>query len=178
LIKFKNITSSERKIIQKYIDSNFGGGIFEKIKNNFQFIVGKKNEIFLVPPHLYKVLNKLSDSVVPFFLGLPIGSIAKNRFKINVSLLELISQYSNKVAIVTYKGEQTALYGYNIPKKQVKNIGIQGRKNDLVIIKNIEKETVALGKYLISTKKMDILNPNQIVIKVLLDLGWYIRKGN
>ncbi|MFX1453487.1 MAG: NIP7 N-terminal domain-related protein, partial [Promethearchaeota archaeon] len=152
MVKFRFISPSEEKFIQKDINSKFGANIFEKIKNNYQLIVaeGKKKSIFLIPPQLTEIFNKIKNIISPLFLGIHFGDILKNQFKIQISALELISEYSKKYIIVTGKGEQTALYGRNIPLKFVKKVDKQIKKDELIFVRNVLNECIAIGKLLIN----------------------------
>jgi len=138
---------------------------------------GKKKEYFIVPPQNFKIFKDLEKKISPFFLGLPLGSSINNQFKLNIAVLDIISKFSKKTIIVTGKGEQTALYGRNIPKKFLKKVNFPAKKSDYAIITNKEKEAVAIGKFLINSEETPKFEPNQIIIKVLSDLGWYIREG-
>ena len=180
MIKFRFITSEEEDLIRQNIDSKFGEGIFDKIKNDSQLIVaiGNWKEIFLISPKLGEIFEKLRGIINPYFLGLYIGDISKNQFKIQINGFVLISQYTNRFVVVTNKGEQTALYGRNIPISLIIKIEMQAKKGDFVIIKNQLNESLALGKFLIDSDKISkINNPNKVIIKIISDLGWYIRKG-
>ena len=180
MVKFRELSISEEKLIKNDIDSNFGVNIFDSIRNRFQAIakVGKKIEVFLVSQELKKYFIDLKEKKSLTFLGLHLGDISNKKFKINIAAFDLVSKLSKKIITVSPKGEQTALYGKNIPKKFIVSINPRAKKNELFLIQNQEKETVALGRLLFNSNLIEEQEPNQIIIKIYTDLGWYIRKGN
>lgn len=179
MVKFRYISPTEEKIIQKDIDSKFGGNIFKNIQNNYHLMVaeGKWKNIFLVPHHIVDFFKVIKDKVSPNFLGIHFGDLLKKQFKIQIAGIESISEYTKKYIIVTGKGEQTALYGRNIPLALIKKVDTRIKKDEFVIIRNELNESIALGRFLIDSDNLsNIRNPNRIIIKILLDLGEYLRK--
>ncbi|NVM02086.1 MAG: hypothetical protein HWN67_07100, partial [Candidatus Helarchaeota archaeon] len=173
------ISPSEERFIQKDINSKFGSKIYEKVKNNYQLIVaeGKWKSIFLVPPQIIEIFNKIKGKDTPIFIGIHFGDLLKNQFKIQIAALELISDYTKKYVILTGKGEQTALYGRNIPLALIKKVEPRIKKDEFVIVRNELKESIALGKFLIDSENLSkITNRNKIIIKIIMDLGEYLRK--
>ncbi|NVM05198.1 MAG: hypothetical protein HWN67_22965, partial [Candidatus Helarchaeota archaeon] len=98
MVKFRFISPSEERFIQKDINSKFGARVFEKVKNNYQLIVaeGKWKSIFLVPPQIVKIFNIIKGKDTPIFIGIHFGDLLKNQFKIQIAALELISEYTKK----------------------------------------------------------------------------------
>ena len=178
MVKLRFISPSEEKFIRKDIYSKFGAKIFEKIKNDYKLMVseGKKKSIFLVPPQLIEIFKKIKPIISPLFLGVYFGDILKNELKIHIAAIQLISEYSKKYMNVTGKGEQTALYGRNIPLKFVKEVNIPIKKGEFIFVRNELNESIAIGKFLINSEYItEIKNPNKIIIKVIMDLGLYLR---
>lgn len=179
MVKFRFIAPSEEKFIQKDISSKFGPSIFENIKKKYQLIVaeGKLKSVFLVPLQIVEIFNQIKEKESPSFIGIHFGDLLKNQFKFQITALEFISEHTKKYVILTGKGEQTALYGRNIPLKLIKKVETRIKKDEFVILRNELKESIALGKFLNDSEDLSkITNPNKIIIKIIMDLGEYLRK--
>lgn len=179
-MNFRIISLAEEKLVQKKIDLKFGNRVFERIKNDFKLIIGEGilKEIFLVPNQMVEIFEKLKELDSIYHLGIHFISMSRKQLKFHPSSIYLISKYTKKYIIVTRKGEQTALYGRNIPISLLKKVEIQAKKGEFVVIQNKKNEALAIGWFLVDSESISkISNPNTVVIKVISDLGWYLREG-
>jgi 60S ribosome subunit biogenesis protein NIP7 len=78
---------------------------------------------------------------------------------------------------VSDKGEQAVLYGRDIRSSQAKDYPSIIRKGEKVIVVNRLKETIAVGKALVDGDKFSAVPKEKVVVKNILDRGWYLRKG-
>jgi len=110
--------------------------------------------------------------------GSLIGTINKNsQFIYHFDSLDLIINITPQRIFVDEKGEQTTLYGRNLTKKMIENIISPIRADQKIIINNKHNDILGLGKFLMNQSKFEKAGKNQVVIKNLMDKGWYLRKG-
>ena len=179
MIMFRLSTHEELKFIQNAIDKLFGEKIAEKFIQNKHLIIGegKWKEIFLVSDKMIKIVEAIADKKQPYSLGMQIGELDKNKkFKLSLeAVFEIVKFTSHKIQL-TAKGAQTILYGRNISFSAVDKICYEARKGDYAILLDENGFPIGLGKILHDFAKMQ-LNRFKICIKNIIDLGWYLRKG-
>ena len=173
------INKSDKKIISNQLMLDFNLKSEDIIENKEIIALNYINnkDIFLISPSKLKLIKFLPSKEIKHF-SILIGNINKKKqFNYQFETLELIKNFTNKKILVDSKGEQTTLYGRNVTKKMIKKSFSplkSGKKN---IIINEYDEVLGLGKSLINQNQFDETEEKKIVIKVLLDKGWYLRKG-
>ena len=162
----------------KPIDNLFGEKIAEKFIQNKHLIIGegKWKEIFLVSDRMITILEAIADKKQPYSIGMQIGELDKNKkFKLSLeAVFEIVKFTSHKIQL-TAKGAQTILYGRNISFSAVDKI-YKAKKGDYAILLDENGFPIGVGKILYDLAKMQ-LNRFKICIKNIIDLGWYLRKG-
>ncbi len=179
MIKFRLSTHEELKFIQNAIDNLFGEKIADKFIQNKHLIIGegKWKEIFLVSDKMIKILEAIANKKQPYSLGMQIGELDKNKkFKLSLEAVFEIVKYTTHLIKLTAKGAQTILYGRNISFSQVDKICYDAKEGDYTILLDENGFPIGLGKILHDLAKMQ-LNRFKICIKNIIDLGWYLRKG-
>ncbi|MHA1231329.1 MAG: NIP7 pre-PUA domain-containing protein [Candidatus Helarchaeota archaeon] len=189
MITFRNIDASEFRILRNHFDY-FGKQILDRISKNKHFVVGhgKRKEIFLISKCLYEIYTKLKKFRSPYYLGLFLGTIVKNKFIYSLNSLQILNKYSNKKIITNYRGEIQFIYGNDLYSKHILKIPINFKKYDKILVVNSRNELLGLGMTLYPilksisqddtmTKKNDKITKQNIKIKNLIDIGWYLRKG-
>ena len=175
---FRRSTHEELKFIQIAIANLFGEKIAEKVIQNKHLIIGegKWKEIFLISDKMIKILEAIADKKQPYSLGMQIGELDKNKkFKLSLEAVFEIGKFTSKRIQLTAKGAQTILYGRNISFSAVDKI-YKAKKGDYAILLDENGFPIGLGKILHDFAKMQ-LNRFKICIKNIIDLGWYLRKG-
>jgi 60S ribosome subunit biogenesis protein NIP7 len=179
MLQFREINAEEASLIKDHLLSSLRLREFEKIIGPFKIIVAEGNwkEILLVSDKLFEVFQEFIDSRNPYSMGIHLGDIAKNKFKISLEGITLISEYCEEKTILSSAGEKKVLYGRNLTKVDVSFFPSQIQKNDMSILINGDGEVLALGKYLVNKEEIEKLEKNEIIIKNIMDKGWYLRKG-
>lgn len=177
MIKFRKATMEEVSKIRETLREWTGRDVYREITSRKVVIVGegKINEIFLVPIEVYDILNRTKNIRMPYYLGLFFGEI-DGEFKISLEGLWLISRYSKeKGIIVSEKGEQLFLYGRDVLEESIIEVGSSVRAGKKVIVFNKFYEPLGLG---VMVKRSDKRTGKpKVIIKNILDRGWYLRKG-
>ena len=179
MIKFRYSTQEEHKLIQNAIDRLFGEKIADKLIQNKHLIIGegKWKEIFLISDKMIKILEAIAEKKQPYSLGMQIGELDKNKkFKLSLETVFEIGKFTSKRIQLTTKGAQTILYGRNISFSAIDKILYEAKKGDYAILLDENGFPIGLGKILRDLSKMQ-QNQFKICIKNIMDLGWYLRKG-
>ena len=178
MIKFREPTAEETSKIQESLHRWIGKDIFGKIFSGKVLVIGegKIKEVFLVPMEVYNVFRKVKDIRMPYYLGLFFGEI-NGEFKISLEGLWLISKYSReKGVVVSDKGEQLFLYGQDILEESVIKIGSLVQTGSKVVVFNRFYEPLGLG-VLVRYPSRHVKKVGHVVVKNILDRGWYLRRG-
>lgn len=174
---FENARDREVGVIKKVLSEMFGTECVEDfLKNNIIVVArNKRYEVFLVSTQLYEMFMEIKNvGLEPYSIGLFLGRmyVKKNRIRYIPSLesSEVLYNISRRNAImVNEKATQLALYGRNIFWENVIRIFPPIHKKYVVVITSAH-EPIALGR-------IRELNHGKKIIEVLIDKGWYLRKG-
>ncbi|MFX1295343.1 MAG: NIP7 N-terminal domain-related protein [Promethearchaeota archaeon] len=179
MLQFRQIKPNEYDLIQTHIINSFNLKDFESLVAPFEIIVGEGRwkEILLISEQMVKVFRNIKKYRNPYFMGIFFGDIKKNKFKISLEGITLISNYVEEKTVLTDSGEKKVLYGRNLTKQDLLHIPTRIKKNKLSILTNKNGEVLALGEYLVEREKINTLNGNTEIIKNIIDKGWYLRKG-
>lgn len=176
MIEFRKMTSSEEGIFKESL--SYWLKDMKLIEKN-QFLIGEGNwiEVFVVSKEVADSLNK-NPKITPYSTGLGIGEIKDGEFILSLSGGEFISKYTKRKAVINDKAEQLFLYKRNILGKSVLDIDNSLNKMDKLLIFNEKEDYLGIGQLLIDKSEITSLEfSNQIVLKNIVDLGWYLRKG-
>lgn len=169
----------EYKLVRKSVITSFKIQNFEKIIANYEIISmrGRWIEILLVSEDLLQIFQTLKNFRNPYFLGIHFGDLKGKKFKIGLEGITLIAKYVEEKSILTEKGEKKVLYGRDLRKKDLFDIPIYIKKDDLSILTNKDGDILGLGKYLFHREEIENLSENMMILKNIIDKGWYLRKG-
>ncbi|MHA1750835.1 MAG: NIP7 pre-PUA domain-containing protein [Candidatus Helarchaeota archaeon] len=176
MINFKELSNKELAQINKSLNY-FGGLIFDTlIKSNIFLINTKiKKEIFLIPKNNYEIFLKFKNYRVPYYLGIYFGDLKNESLFFSLNSLQVINNLTTKKIMVNKQGELKFIYGKNLQKKHIIKIFSNFNPLDKMIIINNKNEVLGLGK---TIYPINIKFNNNIKIKNIIDIGWYLRKGN
>jgi 60S ribosome subunit biogenesis protein NIP7 len=179
MIQFREINPEELALVKDQLKSSLKFETFEKIIMPFRIIIaeGEWKEVLLISEAMHKVFLKFKDFRQPYFMGIHLGDIKKNNFKISLEGITFIADHIKEKTILSISGEKRVLYGRDLSKDHLAFIPAGIQEKDKSILINEMGEVLALGKYLINRDQIEKSKGNQVVLKNIMDKGWYLRKG-
>jgi ribosome biogenesis protein Nip4 len=179
LIEFRDIKDKEYDIIKNQISTAFDYEDFDKLIANFDLIivVGNWKEVLLVPNQLTRIFQEFKKYRNPYFMGIYFGDLKRERFRISLEGITLLSDSVKEKTILTEAGERKILYGRDLSKQDLSYIPSNIQKNNFSILINENQEVLALGKYLFNKGEIETVENKRIILKNVKDKGWYLRKG-
>ncbi len=175
---FRKASKSENELIKNHVKKEFGSETIHIFSQKKLWIKeGQIKEVFLIHEKLETILAKLSVQI--YSAGIPIGSIWKNKFQLEIEGSYLILPYTkNKINVKTNQ----FLYGKSIFVENIEPIDFDFNRGDFLIVVGKNSLHFGVGKAEIGAKEINNAQPNTIIMKGLrskpLDRGWYLRKGN
>ncbi len=165
MITFRPINNEEKEVL-KTLGEEFEVDI-EQVFRDKTILVGegKRKEVFITNKATNKQLNYMQR--MPYFAGLYIGDIKGKKFLLGLEGANIISKYSNKKVVVDQKTEQLVLYGRDIFSKSARHLYKEADVGDRILIVNENNECLGIG----------VLNKGEVLVKNIMDRGWYLRKG-
>lgn len=151
----------------------------EILKNNKFFVgEGRWKELFITNNKVKGLLDK-NKEISPYSIGLGFGEYRKDYGLIlSLSGASLIAKYSNRSIKVNEKAESLFLYRRNILCQSILEINNDLGIDEKVLVVNEHNEFLGIGKLKLSPLKVFLEKyEQQVAIKNLMDLGWYLRKG-
>ena len=179
MLQFREINAEELNLIKDQLKSALHFEEFDTVINPFKIIIaeGEWKEVLLISEEMHKTFLEFKEFRKPYFMGNHLGDIKKNIFKISLEGITLISDYVKEKTVLSISGEKKVLYGRDLSKDNLASIPARIQENDKSILINKNGEVLALGKYLISREQIEKSKGNQVVLKNIMDKGWYLRKG-
>ncbi len=142
---------------------------------------GYFNEVYGAKSSFKHIIDKLQEREKhPYALGLHLGRFRKNRFTPSLELGYIASRRTNACVIVNAEGEKNFLYGKDLLLKSIIDIKSSIRRRQIIVLLNEDGEYIGLGEALSNiTKKNNRISAKRagFVIKNIIDLGWYLRRG-
>ncbi|MFX1501586.1 MAG: PUA domain-containing protein [Promethearchaeota archaeon] len=144
-----------------------------KYKNNFP-------NIYLLSKTQINSLRTLKNNKI-ISAGIFFGFIKKGNFYLSLESAEFL--YLNKIISgfkkvqVNNNGEKSILYGNDLLKKMIFKISDSFEQNDLLLIFNKSEEFLALAQSKIDSQNMQVVQPNEVIAKNLIDKGFYLREN-
>ncbi len=179
VIVYREPSEYEMQIILDAILEWVEKDILHKITNKYHFIIGEGNwkEIFITNTSTANTIRNL-NKITPYSIGLGIGEIRNDEFLFSLSGGGFIFDYSNKKAIINIDAEQLFLYKRDIHCKSITSIKEGLLQGDKVLIANSNNDYLGLGKIVLPISEIkNPQNEDEVAIKNIIDLGWYLRKG-
>jgi 60S ribosome subunit biogenesis protein NIP7 len=179
MIQFREINSLERDLVRDRLKSSLKFEAFDDVIMPFRIIIaeGEWKEVLLISEAMHIVFFEFKEFRQPYFMGIHLGDIKKNNFKISLEGITLIANHIKEKTILSVSGEKRVLYGRDLSKDNLASIPAGIQENDKSILINENGEVLALGKYLFNRDQIEKSKGNQVVVKNIMDKGWYLRKG-
>lgn len=176
-VTFRELTSKEERILRTSLNYWIAKNPSDLL-DNYQFIIGEGHwrELFLTNENTIKLFK--DTSISPYSIGLGFGEYKRGKLLLSLSGSSFISKLTDKKAIVTEAGEQAFLYRRDILNKSICQINSTIKINEKLIVLNQQKDALGLGRLIIEQEDIRKNHKkDQIAIKNIIDLGWYLRKG-
>lgn len=179
VIEFREPTNTEAEIIRDSLLYWVDNEKLQLINKKYHFVIGEGNwkEVFITNQITSTfVTNK--KRISPYSIGLGIGEIKNKNLLLTLSGGYFISPHTDKKAIINLEAEQLFLYKRDIYCKSVISIKEGLSKGDKVLVINTNTDYLGLGKILLPISDFgDPKKRDEVALKNIMDLGWYLRKG-
>ena len=143
---------------------------------------GNKDEnlIYLITEEINKVLKRFQQTIDIISAGIYLGFIVRGKFFLSLEGAEILLKEElvpeQRFIKVNKEGEKAILYGNPIEKKMILDPCSNLKKNSLILIFNRLNELIALGNVVVELENFEIFNERDILIKNLVDKGYYLRR--
>ena len=143
---------------------------------------GNKDEnlIYLITEEINKVLKRFQQTIDIISAGIYLGFIVRGKFFLSLEGAEILLKEElvpeQRFIKVNKEGEKAILYGNQIEKKMILDPSSNLKKNSLILIFNQLNELIALGNVVVELENFEIFNERDILIKNLVDKGYYLRR--
>ncbi len=179
VIEFREPTKTEVEIIRDSLQYWVEKEKLQLITEKYHFVIGDGNwkEVFITNRTTSTfVTNK--KHISPYSIGLGIGEIKNNELLLTLSGGYFISSHTDLKAIINPEAEQLFLYMRDIYSKSIISIKEGLSKGDKVLVANTSNDYLGLGKILLPISDFgDPKKEDEVALKNIIDLGWYLRKG-
>lgn len=156
------------------------------VKNDVYIFIyrkGNMEEVHLMPRGGKDRFKGLMGNPGLEYFGLFIGFLKGDQF--NLSLeggAELVRKggCSRNYVKLTWKGEKSFLYGNDIHKEEVKEVGNSMIDHDrgICLVLNNTSEFIGIAKLVHQDPSFETAAPDDQVLRTLVDNGMYLRKGH
>ena len=178
MINFRELSEKEEEIFEEELEYWIGSSHSKNLKGKYSFIIaeGKWKELLLTNHY---TINMFTENIIknPYSIGISFGEFKKNAFLINLGALSILKKYTNKLIIISDEAEQLFLYKRSIIINSVIEISKQITKGDKAIIINQKKDALGIGELLIEPSEIGKQPKNEFIVRNIIDLGWFLRKG-
>jgi len=159
------------------IKTDFGENVLLRIIREYQIYYRKKEriEIYLLPKNNTRLLQAISLLNQIYSAGTPFFEMKEETYRYLLGAIEILSKYSNQSIIVNEKGAKLFLYGRDLFKNSVISFDMNMEKNSFVIVKEYSKKPLGMGKLLYATDTFKKIEKSTVVIRNIIDLGYYLR---
>jgi ribosome biogenesis protein Nip4 len=149
-------------------------GAFDFFKDKSILIKEVENYNIREVYFLSNEIEKIALLEQPSYAGLMIGQL-KKQFSLSIEGADLVSKISKQFPyiIVNETAEKSILYGKNVYSRSIISTSKKIDENEVVIILNPKRETIAVGK----TRFADNLSlqEDKVVVTTMIDAGLYLR---
>ncbi|MFX1565765.1 MAG: NIP7 N-terminal domain-related protein [Promethearchaeota archaeon] len=164
--------STETQLIQKGLATYIPEDGVQQLFSGKHLIIGKgrRHEVFLITDLLWELFHNVKPQH-PYFIGLFLGELKGHEFQPSLHILQRLADEVKPAvkAILTPSGEQQFLYGHSVEAQEFASEPHQQEETNTVIVVNTAGDGLGYG----IVKK----TPKRTLLKNLLDLGWYLRRG-
>ncbi len=185
-LRIRLATRYELKIIGGFLRENwyldFNKLLGNDINGQLVYVFeGYFNEVYSAKTPFKLIIDKLlEEGKHPYALGLHMGRLRKNRFVPSLELGYIASKRTKACVIVNAEGEKNFLYGKDLLARSIVNTKSIIHKGQVVILLNEDEEYIGIGKALENIVKKNnriVTKQSGFIIKNIIDLGWYLRRG-
>jgi 60S ribosome subunit biogenesis protein NIP7 len=177
LILYREPTRKEFTVIRRSFDH---WGIFDYVFDKEILINEKKSnnsmikEVYLTTKDNYKII---SENASLSHIGMLVGHLKRRSFVPSMTGADLIARVSVKFpfVIVNQIAEGLVLYGRDIMHGSIVDYGNLGKNNTTLIILNENRVPIGLGINIVPIGKNVPTSGKRIVIRTLVDAGYYLR---
>jgi ribosome biogenesis protein Nip4 len=178
LIPYRGPTRQEHTVLRRGFDR---WGIFDYIVDKEILLKEKKlngskiKEVYLTTRDNFKMIP---ENASLSHIGILIGHLKRRNFVPSMAGADLIARVSVKFPFVTVNqtAEALVLYGRDIMQGSIVDYGNLGRNNNtFLIILNENRVPIGLGIATVSIGKNVPALDKRIVIKTMVDAGYYLR---
>lgn len=163
-MRLRRISREELQIIRG-LNQDFGADVEKALSGKTILIARERKEVFAVNRMTLKVLRRIKKE--PYFAGLHIGEIKRNRFTLALEGASLLAPHAKKKVYVSDEAEQLILYGRDVFQKSILRFERSLKRGDSCLILNKRGEALAIGKF----------KSDGILVENVIDKGWYLREG-
>ena len=179
-IVFRKLHEEERNDLREALIFWIQADKVNKILKNYKFFIGEGRwkELFITNNKVKGLLDK-NPEISPYSIGLGFGEYRKD-YGLILSLggASLIAKYSTRSIKVNEKAESLFLYRRNILCQSIIEISGELEIDEKVLVVNEHNDFLGIGQLKISPQNVFLEKYwQQLAIKNLMDLGWYLRKG-
>jgi ribosome biogenesis protein Nip4 len=146
--------------------------------NNY-FIVGEGRwrELFLTNAQVFKLFTE-KKALSPYTVGIGFGEFKKENIFLSLSGGAMLVRQTNKKVVVNQPAEQLFLYQRDVLCDSIVEMNQLIQQGDKVLVLNQKGDYLGIGKVVIpATNILEQKRKKELGIKNLIDLGWYLRKG-
>ena len=180
----RNLNMNEFKVIQAYlIQISPNISLYLEDRKTLLYIIStqdNKSLVYLITNSLKENLHHLKSTLKVTSAGTYLGFMENNKFFISLEGAEFFLSEKlipNQILLeVNKEGEKSILYGNPVEKKMISHIDPSLKKDSIVLILNQFSELISLGYLRVDLSTLDGMNEREIVIKNLIDKGYYLRR--
>jgi len=173
ILTYDNPTAEEKRRIIEGLKHFLPPAAVADLLQDRHLIVarGKRLEVFLLSPPLWRLYRMVRAHRHPYFVGLYLGELRGKSFEPSLHILHHLANVVKEEAKITLtrKGEQRFLYGHSLNRDHLMSVPTTSWRRQPVLVVNTRGEGLGYG-YLARSKGKNIL-------KNRVDLGWYLRRG-
>ena len=161
------------------IDSDFGDGVTKQIVGDLVPISmdrGKNKSFYLIPAKWTRILEMDLGQFELRSLGTWFGELVQDRFRLSIAVINNLSKVSDSIVIVSDQGAQSFTYGRSIIRESVLEINYNLTRGQRVIVLTQDERCIGLGILSVDASKINRLAKDRLVVKNVIDIGWYIRR--
>ncbi len=178
-MKLDLVDPIEWKEIVDQIDSDFGDGATKRIIDELVPVSmdrGKSKSFYLIPAQWTRILDMDLSMFELKSLGIWLGEIVKDRFRLSIAVINRLSEITESVVVVSDKGAQSFTYGRSIIRESVLEVDYNLERGQRVVVLTQDGRCVGLGVLSVDAHKINRLAKDRLVVKNVIDIGWYIRR--
>jgi ribosome biogenesis protein Nip4 len=175
----RQINNNEYELLKSIIDSKFGIGTMKKVVSHFILLKNNSsNQYFTLNKENLNLIKILKMVKSVFSIGFPLIEIKDSNIFFHPTAIEVLRQFTNNKIKITKKAADLYLYGRDLFKSSILWYNVNLKKGDNVIILDNQENSIGIGELLIPIDKFKKIESSKVVVKNLIDLGWYLRAEN